>query len=295
MSAQRFGGDFSPGAKGDAAPPPPAPAPKAGNFWSRAMFFAPMPLIFSIYGEILRGDPFGIAVELAAGAVLILGAESLREGLKAEAAWHARASAARPAIPRKIIASVLTALGVGVLAAGPWGLGPFAGGVYGLLTGLVHAAAFGIDPLRAKGLAAAKGGDAKRAGEALADAEAMIADTLAAASRLGDPALAGRVRALCAAARPVLVQIEQDPRDLHRARRFLSITLTGTRDATVKYARLGVADPELRGAFVSLLTQLETSFAKQSASLIADDRAELEIEIEVLSDRLRQDGTGDAR
>lgn len=294
MSAQRFGGAHSPGGKTKTPEAPTPPAPKSGNFWSRAMFFAPAPLIFSIYGEILRGDPFGIAVELAAGAVLLLAAESLREGLKAEAAWHARASASRPAIPRKIIASLLTALGVGVLAAGPWGLGPLAGATYGILAGAVHAAAFGIDPLRAKGLAAARGGDAKRATEALAEAEALIADTLAAARRLGDQGLADRVRALCAAARPVLVQIEQDPRDLHRARRFLSITLTGARDATVKYARLGVEDPDLRAAFVSLLTQLETSFAKQSARLTADDRAELEIEIEVLSDRLRQDGAGGA-
>lgn len=288
MTARRYTGAHSPEAHS-------APPPKAGGFWSRAMFFAPAPLLFSIYGEILRGDAVGIATELGAGAALILAAQSLREGLKAEAAWHARASAARPPIPRKVIASLLTALGVGVLAGAAWGLGPVAGGAYGILAGVVHCAAFGIDPLRAKGLAAARGGDAKRANEALAEAEALITDTLSAARRLGDQGLAGRVRALCASARPVLVQIEQDPRDLHRARRFLSITLTGARDATVKYARLGVEDPDLRAAFVSLLTQLETSFAKQSARLTADDRAELEIEIEVLSDRLRQDGAGGAR
>ena len=262
MSARRFGGAHSP-APATAADAP-APAPKSGGFWSRAMFFAPAPLLFSIYGEILRGSALGIGVELGAGAILILAAESLREGLKAEAAWHARASAARPPIPRKIIASLLTALGVGLLAALAWGLGPVAGGAYGILAGAVHCAAFGIDPLRAKGLAAARGGEAKRANEAIAEAEAMIEQTLAATRRLGDPTLAERVRALCASARPVLVQIEQDPR-------------------------------ELRTAFVSLLTQLETSFAKQRARLTADDRAELEIEIEVLSDRLRQDGAGDAR
>jgi hypothetical protein len=43
------------------------------------------------------------------------------------------------------------------------------------------------------------------------------------------------------------------------------------------------------------LTQLETSFENQRARLIADDRAELEVEIEVLSDRLRQDGVGGAK
>jgi hypothetical protein len=87
-----------------------------------------------------------------------------------------------------------------------------------VLTGLVHSAAFGIDPLRSKGLAAVHVGEAKRAEEAVAHAEAMIEETLTAARRLGDSALADRVRALCSAARPVLAQIEEDPRDLVRAR-----------------------------------------------------------------------------
>jgi hypothetical protein len=159
----------------------------------------------------------------------------------------------------------------------------------------MHVAAFGIDPLRAKGLAAARGGEARRAGAALAEAEEMVAQTLDAARRLGDPALEGRIRALCAAARPVLEEIERDPRDLLRARRFLSITLTGTRDAAVKYAALGVRDPAMRDAFAALLTHLETSFESQRARLIAEDRAELEVEIEVLSDRLAQDRLGGAR
>ncbi|MFT6775444.1 MAG: hypothetical protein ACJA1L_003165 [Paracoccaceae bacterium] len=294
MTGQRFGDDFSPGGAGAQMPQTPV-KPIRTPFWSRAMFFAPTPLLFSIYGEILRGDVSGIALEIGAGAALLLAAEALREGLRAEAAYHARASAARPPIPRKIIASLLTALGVSALAWLAWGLPMVAGVAFGVLTGLVHSAAFGIDPLRSKGLAAVHVGEAKRAEEAVAHAEAMIEETLTAARRLGDSALADRVRALCSAARPVLAQIEEDPRDLVRARRFLSITLTGARDATVKYARLGVQDTEMRTAFVALLTQLETSFENQRARLIADDRAELEVEIEVLSDRLRQDGVGGAK
>jgi hypothetical protein len=296
MTARRFGGAFSRGARPDgerAGPTDPAPGPTP--FRARAMFIAPAPLLASALGEIARGDPAGIALEVGAGAALLLAAEALREGLRAEAAYHARASSARPAVPRKMIASLLTALATGALAAFAWGLGPVAGGAFGAIAGAMHVAAFGIDPLRAKGLAAARGGEARRAGAALAEAEEMVAQTLDAARRLGDPALEGRIRALCAAARPVLEEIERDPRDLLRARRFLSITLTGTRDAAVKYAALGVRDPAMRDAFAALLTHLETSFESQRARLIAEDRAELEVEIEVLSDRLAQDRLGGAR
>lgn len=290
MSGKRFGGTYSPGGgDGGAAPQAAAPlrtAPRAPRFWPLMMFLAPFPLLFSIYGEILRAAPLAAAEEIGFGALLLLGAEMLREGLKAEAAWAARADAARPAVPRKIIAALLCGLGVGGLSVFAAGHGAVAGGGLGLLALALHLLAFGIDPLKNKGFAS----DARRADAALAKAEETIAETLAAARRLGDESLAARVESLIARARPVLAQIEEDPRDLPRARRFLSVTLQGARDATVKYARLGVADAELRAAYVALLTQLERSFDQQRDRLAAEDRTELEVEIEVLSDRLRRDG-----
>ena len=287
MSARRFGGAFSPGAAGARMPPAPAKPPRpAGGFWAKALFFAPAPLLFSIYGEILGGRPLDAGVEIIGGVLLLFGAEMLREGLKAEAAYAARASAARPPWPRKILAAIFCGAGVGLLGALAGDQGVAAGIGLGILAFALHLFAFGIDPLKNKGHAS----DARRADAALAAAETLIEETLAAARRLGDDALDRRVRALMADARPVLRQIEEDPRELPRARRFLSVTLQGAHDATIKYARLGVHDPEMRHAYVALLTQLERSFAKTSDRLAAEDRIELEVEIEVLSDRLRQDG-----
>lgn len=286
MSSKRFGGEFSPGAAGAKTPPKPTQAEQpAGAFFAAAMFFAPIPLLFSIYGEILRGAAMDAAVEIVGGIMLLLSAEMLREGRKAEIAYAARASAARP-LPRKILAAIICALATALIGARAGDQGIAAGIGLGVLAGAVHLFAFGLDPLKNKGYAS----DAKRADAALAEAEEVIAETLAAAKRLGDDGLSSRVEELISAARPVLRQIEEDPRDLPRARRFLSVTLQGARDATVKYARLGVGDPEMREAYVALLTQLERSFAQSADRLAAEDRVELEVEIEVLSDRLRRDG-----
>jgi hypothetical protein len=60
----------------------------------------------------------------------------------------------------------------------------------------------------------------------------------------------------------------------------------------VKYARLGVRDPAMRDAFESLLGDLEKSFAAHRDRLAEDDRVDLEVEIEVLQDRLKQEGLG---
>ena len=86
--------------------------------------------------------------------------------------------------------------------------------------------------------------------------------------------------------------IEQDPRDLARARPFLSVYLLGLRDATVKFADLWSRgrDPQARAQYEALLGDLETSFATHRTELLDDSRSDLDIEIEVLRERLQQDG-----
>ena len=76
------------------------------------------------------------------------------------------------------------------------------------------------------------------------------------------------------------------------ARAFLSVYLLGLRDATTKFADLYARthDPVALGQYESLLADLETSFSKQRAHLLEDNRGDLEVEIEVLRERLLQDG-----
>jgi hypothetical protein len=298
--SRRYSGPFSRGAEG--SPPAPVarpasrldPPPRIG-FWARAMMYAPAPLLFAALGDMRSGAVFDMVVELGALALLLLAGWLLREGVRAEIEYDRRPTARRPAIPRKIFASALTGAGVALAGAFAWdgaGLGIIPGVGLGLVAALAHAFAFGPDPLTNKGMEKVDVRALDRAAEAVDKAEAALRETLDAAARLSDRRLRSRVESLCGAAREVLRQIEADPRDLGRARRFLSVQVVGVRDATVRYAKLGVQDPALRQGFDSLLTQLETSFQHQRARLLDDDREALEVEIEVLKDRLQQEGLG---
>ena len=86
--------------------------------------------------------------------------------------------------------------------------------------------------------------------------------------------------------------VERDPRDLARARTFLSVYLLGLRDATVKFADVWSRSQNAaaRKAYEDLLADLEQSFATQRTHLLEDDRSALDVEIEVLRERLKQDG-----
>jgi 5-bromo-4-chloroindolyl phosphate hydrolysis protein len=297
MAAQRYGGRHSPGPR-----PPEASTPAAAPFRgrpaarvsirARLMYLLPAPLLFAGLGAIGRGQPLEMLAELGGFAALALSAWLLNEGLRAEAAYAARAVARPPALPRKLLAAVLTGIAVAAVGLVSLGQGVFGALAFGAVAGLAQVAAFGIDPMKKKGLEGADGFATERIARAIDEAEALVREIVAAAARLGDRRLEGRVERLCDQAREVFRVIEQDPRDLARARPFLSVYLRGLRDATVKFADLQARrrDPQAQSQYEALVGDLEKSFAAQRVHLLEDDRSDLAVEIEVLRDRLQQDG-----
>jgi hypothetical protein len=163
---------------------------------------------------------------------------------------------------------------------------------FGLVAGGAHLLAFGLDPMRKKGMEGVDEFATERVARAIDQAEALVGEITGAAARIGDRRLEGRIDRLCDQAREVFRVIEQDPRDLSRARPFLSVYLLGLRDATVKFADLWgrSRDPEARAQYEALLGDLETSFTTHRTALLEDSRSDLDVEIEVLRERLQQDG-----
>lgn len=301
MAAQRYGGKYSrdPGPSGtsgaDPAPPvPPFRNRRASRISTRArlMFFLPLPLLFAGLGAIRRGSAIEMVAELGGFAALLASAWLLNEGLRAEAAYDARAVAKPPAIPRKLFAAVLTGVAIAGLDLVSLDRPPLAALAFGLAGTAAQILAFGLDPMRRKGMEGVDDFAGERVARAIDQAEALVRDTIAAASRIGDARVAGRIERLCDQARDLFRAVERDPRDLGKARAFLSVYLLGLRDATVKFADLysRTRDPATLESYESLLADLETSFAKQRTHLLEDNRSDLDVEIEVLRERLQQDG-----
>lgn len=294
MAAERFGGRFSPQPRPSAAEAPRTSAfrhrrARRVSIRARSLFVLPLPLLFAGLGAVGRGSAVEMLAELGGFAALMLSAWLLNEGMRAEEAYAARSVAKPPAIPRKLFAAVLTALAIVGIGLFSLGHGLFGAVAFGGLAGLAHVASFGLDPMRRKGMDDAAG---DRIARALDEAEQMVREIATAAARIGDGGLERRVERLCDQAREVFRTVEADPRDLSRARRFLNVYLLGLRDATAKFAGLygRSRDPEARAQYEALLGDLETSFAAQRDSLLIENRSDLDVEIEVLRDRLRHDG-----
>lgn len=289
--AKRFGGKFSPDDNlGDSNNREVKPAVvstdvKAG-WGAKLLFFAPLPLLFRAFFK----EPDGMATSLLAFAVLILAAWLTRDGMIAQKVYAARRVARRPAIPRKLFGSALT--GIGLFIAGFSMGGVFDALIFGGLGVVLHGFAFGPDPMRDKGMEGIDEFQTERVARVVDKAENHLAEMSDAILRAGDRNLEARVAQFQITVRDMVHSVEEDPRDLTAARKYLGVYLQGARDATVKFADLyaRTKDTNARADYEALLSDLEDNFAARTQKLLLDNRSDLDVEIDVLRDRLKRDG-----
>ena len=297
--AQRFGGKYSPGSP--ASPPGQSPATptttpqnafdgkRPARMGARSNFLFVAVLAFLIPG--FTGGGAALVQALGATALGLLSAWLTREGIGAQDAYDDRRIARRPAFPRKMAGSVLIGLGVAVVAHLSNPSLAIAAGL-GLAAGVLHLAAFGPDPLKDKGAEGIDTFQTDRVARAVDEAEKLLAGMKDAILRANDRALEARVDRFADTARAMFRSIEGDPGDLTAARKYLSVYLMGARDATARFADVyrTSRDAKARADYEALLNDLETNFASRTKALLSNDQNAMNIEIEVLRDRLRQEG-----
>lgn len=286
--AKKFGGKYSPNGTSADIHETPLDQPVDANTKGTTVLFVPaIVLVFTS----LNDGPIMLAVALIGAVLLTFAAWFTREGQQAEAEYNARRVARKPAIPRKMIASL--AIGLGVAMAAYTGDSGLIGSVIygGVATGL-HVAAFGIDPLKDKRMEGVDTFQQDRVARVVDQADASLAAMKDHIARVEDRDLTARVASFDATARKMARTVEEDPRDLTRARKYLGVYLEGARDATVKFVDLYTRkpDPSVRNDYIALLDDLQENFAARTDKMMADDRTDMDIEIKVLRDRLQRDG-----
>lgn len=286
--AQKFGGQFSPDGSTSSAPKASAFAgkkPAVGRTRANLLFLAGLPLLVSSIGD----GASDMAVAIGAFALMALGAWLTREGIDAQNAYEARTIARRPAIPRKIFGAIALGLGVGVAT---FDTSLMDGVLYGIITVVLHLTAFGFDPMRDKSVEGVDTFQTDRVARAVDEAERHLRAMSDAIATAGDRTMTARVDQFQATARAFFRTVENDPRDLTTARRYLGVYLLGAKDATIKFSKLYAQgrDPSVKADYTSLLDDLEANFTAKNQALLSDNRTDLDIEIDVLRDRLQREG-----
>ncbi len=224
---------------------------------------------------------------------LTLAAWLVRGGLRAQAEFDARKVARKPALPRKILGAVCGGIGAALaVTAHQDGFALLSPLLYGIIATGLYLAAFGLDPLRSKGMDGIDTFQQDRVARVVDEAEKHLTTMHETILRAGDRQAKARLEDFSDTARDLIRTVEEDPRDLTAARKYLGVYLQGARDATAKFADIyaRTKDAQARTDYLALLDDLEKNFAARNRKSLLADRSDLNVEIDVLRERLSREG-----
>jgi 5-bromo-4-chloroindolyl phosphate hydrolysis protein len=270
---------------------------RRGRAWAptvkaAALVMLPIPLLFASLGALIAGDLTRLALTSGALASLWGAAMLAGRGLAAEARYFLGERADPPAAPLKLLSAGLTAAGA-ALTAVAGGHTPAGALVFAGIAAGGHVAFYGLDVRRPRiTVAAVDGIDRAAVTLQLKQAYGRLRGIETAAGVIPVAEFRERLARITAIGRSILGEIERDPAEAGRARRFLNLYLDSAERVTVEYARThrGLRAQPLEQRFRDLLTDMESTFETQHRKLLERDLVSLEVDIEVLNARLTRDG-----
>ena len=238
------------------------------------------------------GRTGALLVDIAAAALIAAASVSIRVGRQIERAYLARSVARAPRLPRK-------AVGAGCLGAAAFLLS-FAGVGHDFIAGLAFAFGataggflmYGFDPRVDKRAADELGVDTDMFRTALDAAAARIAELDQIRRRIVSRPLTQRLSQVVARARGLVTTIERQPDTFNRARKMLNLYLDETLSIARQFAASGLdgTDPTIERKFTAALDAMETVMTEQQQKLLAADAMDLDVQLEVLTRRLKSEG-----
>jgi hypothetical protein len=297
LSLGRFSGFAA--ARGATRPNPLSGIIHRGRAWApaaktAALVVLPFPLALAALAALIGGDLTRFALSGSGLACFWTAGALAWRGAVAEARYLLGERPDLPWVPLKLLSAAATAGGA-TLAAMAGDHTAAAALVYGGLGAAGHVAFFGRDlrPPRIR-VTTVDGVDAGAVRRQLEQAYGRLRRIESAALSLAVPEFRERLSRVTRIGRDVLAEIEHDPRDAVRARRFLNLYLESAEHVTLEYARTNgrEREPRVEERFRELLGEMERTFAEQHRRLADHDLLSLDVDMEVLNTRLRQDGPG---
>ena len=257
------------------------------------MLLLPLPVLLAAILSLTKDNLSGVIAN-ALGYTLFLGGALLtRHGLYREAEYQRRKIALAPRYPLKTLGAVIIAVATGITATFAARYSPAIGVCFGLGALLGCYLVYGFDPRAAKRATDVYGLDATgQVLQALEQADKTIAAIEKARQDIRNAELRVRLDRITALARQILRVLEEDPRDLRRARKFLTVYLEGAQQVTEGYVRTHqqVQSQTLEANFRNVLATIEEVFKEQQQKLLENDVLDLDVKIEVLNEQLKREG-----
>ncbi len=257
------------------------------------LFLLPLPVLLAAILALTKGNLPVLLASTVGYALFLSGAVLARRGMQNQAEYERRRIAYAPRYPLKLLGAALTAAATSITATFAAGYNPAIGVCFGLGALLGFYLVYGFDPRATKRATDAYGLDATpQLLQALAGAEKTILAIEQARKNIRNNELRSRLDNIIKLARQILKNLEEDPADLRRSRKFLNVYLEGAQQVTEGYVRTHqqAQSQQLEANFRNVLTTIEDVFKEQQQKLLENDVLDLDIKIEVLSEQIKREG-----
>ena len=260
------------------------------GFKGLLLFVMPMPVLFAAIVHLLKGN---ITLSIISGllfAGFMIAAIVARHGFKLESKFKQKKFSKAPGTPFKSVAAIILATTTGLTAFLLTQYGLFESILFGAVTLLGFYIAYGVDPRKDRTGNISLGVSADEVFEALEEAELRMASIESSRQNIRNIEFNRHLKLIIEKARGILTLIEEDPKDLSRARRFLKVYLDGTARVTESYANTqnkSASTAALDQNFAEVLESIEATFDEQHKKLLENDQFDLDVKIEVLKAQLK--------
>lgn len=257
------------------------------------LFILPLPLLIVIVHSLTTSSFFRLVASLAALGGIWLSAWFLKQAHYYEWESSRRKWTRSSRTPWRYMASILTCGSVFVIIFMILGHNILVAGLGGLLAFFGVLLRYGIDPQHdTEKDVSLMGVTTEELVEIFDEAEENLAEIDSAAKNIGNHELKGRLNRISEKTREILSLIEEDPKDLRRARKFLKVYLQGAKTVSSQYANSSHTsdNDELEQNFRNVLDTIEDVIEEQKSKLAENDILDLDVKIEVLEAQLKHEG-----
>ncbi len=260
------------------------------GFKGLLLFIMPMPVLFAAIVHLLKGH---ITLSIISGllfAGFMISAIVARHGFKLESQFKQKKFSKAPGTPFKSVAAIILASTTALTAFLLTEYGLLESALFGGVTLITFYIAYGVDPRKDRTGNISLGVSADEVFEALEEAELKMASIESSRQNIRNIEFNRHLKLIIEKARGILTLIEEDPKDLSRARRFLKVYLDGTARVTESYANTqnkSASTAALDQNFAEVLESIEATFDEQHKKLLENDQFDLDVKIEVLKAQLK--------
>ena len=268
-------------------------APLRSRYRGILLFLLPMPLLPAAMITLAQGHVFTMAMTLLGFGLMVMAGILTRKGiLLDEESKRRKLQRRRGKMHYRMLSAIILAVATGLVSWFSTNNGLIVSLTYGVLALMAYYLYYGLDETRNTPDFSAIGVTAEEVITAIEEAEAKLAEIEVARTNISDLGLKRRLKTIISEIHKILEIIEDDPKDLRRARKFLKVYLEGMRRVTKGYAamRKDNPQPELEQNFKNVLTTIEKIVTEQQTKLLENDAMELDVQIEVLELQLKKEG-----